>query len=42
MHSTDSSPNSEQIIDKWNTKLSQGIVRLQATAGVDFGAADSK
>ena len=40
-HSTNSA-GSEQIIDKWNTKLSQGIVRLQATADVDFGAADSK
>jgi len=40
-HSTNSA-GGEQIIDKWNTKLSQGIVRLQATADVDFGAADSK
>ncbi|MFA4953843.1 MAG: hypothetical protein WC641_00860 [Patescibacteria group bacterium] len=40
-HSTNSA-GSEQIIDKWNTKLSQGIVHLQATADVDFGAADSK
>ena len=40
-HSTNSA-NGEQVIDKWNTKLSQGIVHLQATADVDFGAADSK
>ena len=40
-HSTNSA-GSGQIIDKRNTKLSQGIVRLQATADVDFGAADSK
>ena len=40
-HSTNSA-GSGQIIDKWNTKLSRGIVRLQATADVDFGAADSK
>jgi nicotinamidase-related amidase len=40
-HSTNSA-GSEQILDKWNTKLSQGIVRLQATAEVDFGTADSK
>jgi nicotinamidase-related amidase len=40
-HSTNSA-GSEQIIDKWNTKLSQGVVRLQATADVDFGVADSK
>jgi len=40
-HSTNSA-GSEQIIDKWNAKLSQGIVRLQATTDVDFGAADSK
>ena len=40
-HSTNSA-SSEQILDKWNTKLSQGIVRLQATADVGSGVADSK
>lgn len=40
-HSTNSA-GSEQIIDKWNTKLSQGIVRLQATADVDFEAPGTK
>jgi nicotinamidase-related amidase len=28
--------NGELVIDYWNTELSQGIVRLQATADVDF------
>jgi nicotinamidase-related amidase len=40
-HSTNSA-GSEQIIDKWNTKLSQGIVCLQATADLDFGVAGTK
>jgi nicotinamidase-related amidase len=40
-HSTNSA-GSEQIIDKWNTKLSRGVVRLQAAADVDFGAGDTK
>jgi nicotinamidase-related amidase len=34
-HSTDS-PNGGHVIDHWNEKLSQGIVRLVATADVEF------
>jgi nicotinamidase-related amidase len=34
-HSTES-PDGEHVINHWNTKLSQGIVRLAATADVEF------
>jgi nicotinamidase-related amidase len=40
-HSTNSA-GGEQVIDKWNTKLSRGIVRLRVTTDVDFGTGDSK
>jgi nicotinamidase-related amidase len=40
-HSTNS-PDSEQVIDKWNAKLGRRIVRLQATSAVDFRAAGAK
>jgi nicotinamidase-related amidase len=36
-HSTES-PDGEHVIEHWNEKLSKGIVRLVATADVDFGA----
>ncbi|MHB8071502.1 MAG: cysteine hydrolase family protein [Candidatus Cryosericum sp.] len=34
-HSTES-PDGEHVIEHWNKKLSQGIVRLVATADVEF------
>lgn len=36
-HSTES-PDGEHVIEHWNTKLSQGIVHLVATADVTFEA----
>jgi nicotinamidase-related amidase len=33
---------SRDLIDEWNEKLSHGVVQLQATAEVDFGAPGTK
>jgi nicotinamidase-related amidase len=40
-HSTER-PDGGRVVDYWNTKLSQGIVHLVATADVDFEAPDSR